>query len=50
MTKSAKMNLSPTPSKLPVMDLISNLVEVHGITFSVFKPIKMISKKNLENS
>ena len=39
------MNLSPTPRKLSVMDLISELYEIQGITFIVFEPIKFIVKK-----
>ena len=39
------MNLSPTPSKTSIMDLISQLCDIQGITFSVFEPIKLASKK-----
>ena len=41
------MNLSPTPSSIFVMDLISELCEIQGITFSVFEPIKLVSKKKI---
>ena len=34
--------------KLSVMDLISELCEIQGITFSVFEPIKLASKKILK--
>ena len=35
------------PQQLSVMDLISELCEIQGITFSVFEPMKLVSKEKI---
>ena len=42
--KSVKMN-HLIPQKISVIDMILELCEILGITFSVFEPIKLASKK-----